>query len=176
MPELAPLITAADLIDRPDAAVVAEEVTAAIRDYCGWHVAPAWSETLELDGPGGRLLTLPSLYVTAVAAVTVDGVTVTDYEWSTRRGQLGRWAGWPTGFGSITVTLTHGHPVVPRIVVAAGRAMGKRELLNPKSLRSASALGYSEVYTVPATGEAYGVAPSKVEQAMLARFKLPPRP
>jgi hypothetical protein len=175
VPELAPLLTAADLPDLADATTVAEEVTAAIREHCGWHVAPAWAEVLELDGQGGTLLTLPTLRLTAVALVEVDGVAVTDYTWS-RRGQLRRWAGWPTGFRSVAVTVTHGYPEVPRIVVAAGRAAGKRELENPRKLRSASALGVSEVYTVPATGEPYGVSLSKVEQRMVARYKLPPRP
>ena len=39
----------------------------AVRRYCGWHVAPSITETLRLDGYGGRVLTLPSKHITAIA-------------------------------------------------------------------------------------------------------------
>ena len=86
-----------------------------IRDYCGWHIAPSLTETLTLDGPGRRTLLLPSLYVTAVDEVTVDGTAVpaTEFEWSDR-GMLRRRCGiWPDRWRGITVTLTHGYPAAP---------------------------------------------------------------
>lgn len=82
------------------------------RTYCRWHIAPTLTQTLTLDGRGGRLLALPSLHVVDVTAVTVDGVEVTDFEWSDN-GTLERCAGWPAKRRSIEVTLEHGHAACP---------------------------------------------------------------
>ena len=43
------------------AAMMAGAVSAAIRSYCGWHVAPIVEETMTLDYDGGGILTLPTL-------------------------------------------------------------------------------------------------------------------
>ena len=43
----------------------------AVRRHCGWHVAPSVTETLRVDGYGGRTLILPSKHVTAIASVIV---------------------------------------------------------------------------------------------------------
>ena len=56
-------------------------VSSAIRDWCGWHVAP----NLQCDyiGEGeGRLLVLPGMGVTAVDSLTINGVALTCYEWT----------------------------------------------------------------------------------------------
>ena len=37
---------------------------AAVRAYCGWHIAPSLSETLVLDGTGARAFILPTLHLT----------------------------------------------------------------------------------------------------------------
>lgn len=54
-------------------------VSSAIRDYCGWHVAPNLKCTFTGEGEG-RLLVLPAMAVSEVASVTVSGVAV-DCEW-----------------------------------------------------------------------------------------------
>ena len=55
--------------------------SAAIRDYCGWHVAPSLECTYTGDGEG-RLLVLPAMGVTDVSSLEVDSAAVTDYEWT----------------------------------------------------------------------------------------------
>lgn len=47
---------------------------AAIRRYCGWHVAPSVTRTIRLDGHGGDSLLLPSKHVTALSSLKLDGV------------------------------------------------------------------------------------------------------
>jgi len=68
-----------------DDAAIVRQTQAAIRRYCGWHIAPSITETITLDGDGSRHLWLPSLHVTAVTAVT-NGDTVldvsSDLDWS----------------------------------------------------------------------------------------------
>lgn len=172
---LALLITAADLEGVDNADEAARAATATVRSYCGWHVAPPLTETLELDGSRSSLLELPSLLVSAVSDVKVDGVTVTGYRWS-RAGLLRYDGGWGAGWRSVEVTFTHGHAATPEDVRVAAIAAARRELVNPDNLRSESGPGYSRVFTIPGTGEAYGVMLSKVEQALLSRYRVPPSP
>lgn len=56
-------------------------VSAAIRDYCGWHVAPNLQCTFTGEGEG-RLLVLPAMGVTAVSSLEVEGAAVDSYEWT----------------------------------------------------------------------------------------------
>lgn len=101
------------LIELPPDAVKAAE--AMVRAYCGWHIAPAVTETLTLDGKGGAILVLPSLRVTAITAVVADGVTLAAaaYSWS-QSGLVERvGADWPRKFRSVAVTLTHGYATCP---------------------------------------------------------------
>src|SRR5690242_16511608 len=47
---------------------------AAARRFCGWHVSPVIeADEVTLDGPGGRLLTLPTLRLDELTQITEDG-------------------------------------------------------------------------------------------------------
>jgi hypothetical protein len=88
-----------------DAALVA------VRRYVGWPVSPSRSETIVMDGPGGRVLSLPTLNLTAVASVTELGVAVdvSTLDRSQRKGMLTKQFGcWTGRDGAISVTMTHG--------------------------------------------------------------------
>lgn len=100
-----------------------DQAIGAIRDYCGWHVAPAVRQTLIVDGNGRRALLLDSLHVTEVHSVSEHGValTVDDptqqmvgvVEWS-RDGLLERNdRPWSTRRRAVVVELTHGYDEVP---------------------------------------------------------------
>lgn len=92
----------------------------AIRSYCGWHVAPVITETLVLDGKGGRVLLLPSKKVVALISVLNDGVDVTGkVKFSHRTGVLTLQSGWSCDVGSIEIELQHGHAVADVADVAA---------------------------------------------------------
>ena len=58
-------------------------VSAAIRNYCGWHVAPALPCRYVGHGEG-RLLMLPAMGVTEVGSLSIGGAAVdaTCYEWT----------------------------------------------------------------------------------------------
>ena len=86
---LAPLISVADFktatggrmvsSDERIAAVI-ESASQAIRDWCGWHVAP--NLACEWTGQGeGNLMLLPCFGVTEVESLSVDGREVLDFEW-----------------------------------------------------------------------------------------------
>lgn len=82
-----------------------------IREYCEWHVAPEVTETVTLDGPGGRLLLLPTQRVSDVIEVVNNGKTVTDPEWSA--SGMVRGSCWSSKFRGVSVTLTHGYEMWP---------------------------------------------------------------
>lgn len=67
--------------DESQKEAVLEAVSAAIRDWCGWHVSPNLECSYVGEGEG-RLLVLPGMGVTSVESLIVDGATVTDYEWT----------------------------------------------------------------------------------------------
>ena len=82
-----------------------------VRRWCGWHVTPAREDSVVIDGPGGRLLRLPTLKLLTLTAITEDGVAVnlTDLEWS-QTGVVRKTTGefWTSRLGGISVTMTHG--------------------------------------------------------------------
>lgn len=83
----------------------------AARRKCGWHVHLVADELVTLDGPGGRLLTLPTLRLVELTEITEDGaaLTVADLEVS-KRGMVRKPVGscWTERFGGLVVKMTHG--------------------------------------------------------------------
>ena len=89
---------------------------AEVRRWCGWHVTPEREDILTIDGPGGRLLRLPTLNLVELGAVTEEGseVDLADLEWS-RTGVVSKTSGvyWTSRLGGIAVTMTHGFDDAP---------------------------------------------------------------
>ena len=116
MPELTPLAVERYTLGRlPEAEEETERLLAAglaaARRFCGWHVAPSNVSTVTLDGPGDRLLVLPTLRLSALTSIK-DGdveLTAADVHWSPR-GLLRKKDGgyWSSEFGAIEVVMTHG--------------------------------------------------------------------
>ena len=110
-----------------------------VRNYCQWHVTPPITETLTLDGPGDWVLYLPSKFVTNIASIVEDGVTLnvsTDISWSQHGEVIKPTANalwnrvWSSKFRSIVVTLTHGYAEPDaedwrRIVLAVAERMSQ---------------------------------------------------
>lgn len=141
--------------------------SATIRTYCGWQIDEA-TETLTVEGTPYPTLVLPTLHVTAVTAVTVDGVALDagSWEWSPD-GRLRRPQGWGTSLAGVQVELTHGWAEVPADVVAVTCSIALRGWLNPASNAGESLAGASDSYET-------GLAP--LERLILDRYRLEPRP
>ena len=110
---------------------------AAAQRYCGWIVTPPATVTVTLDGPGGRVLSLPSLYVTDVSSVVEDGVDldVSDLLVSPT-GLVRKKSGacWSSDLAAIEVTMTHGFDSAPDFDAAveqAAAAMLSRADMHP---------------------------------------------
>lgn len=122
---LAPLATIADLtamgvtIDPAEEATLGTFLTvasAAVRDAAGTAISSTVS-TVTVEGGGSQWLTLPGAPVTAVQAVALDGVPLTD--WKLSSGRLWRSQGWSgyAGPSAVSVSYTHGLPEVPADII-----------------------------------------------------------
>lgn len=88
---------------------------AAARRHCGWHVSPVIDdEQITLDGPGGRLLALPTLRLDGdgVTEIVEDGTAldISNLEVS-KKGMVRKRSGafWTRRFSGLVVTMTHGY-------------------------------------------------------------------
>ena len=151
-----------------------DAATQAIRDYCGWHVAPVIDATLTLDGTGTDTVLLPSRRVVDVTEVKVGGVAqdADRFEWSAD-GLLRRRHGcWPDRYRILTVGLEHGfdHDTVLSTVVASIVA---RIRMDPSGMLAAQSAGTQRVSFGgrQATGGG-GVGLLATEKELLAPYKL----
>jgi hypothetical protein len=85
----------------------------AARRYCGWHVTPVQTDTgVALDGPGGRVLSLPTLQLVELTAVSEDGITLdVDDLYVSSAGLVRKKSGchWSCRYGGVVVTMEHGY-------------------------------------------------------------------
>lgn len=98
-------------------------VDAFVRGYCRWHVAPSVDETVVVVGVGSGAVLLPTLMLTDVAAVRVDGVAVSldSVRW-TPHGVLYRDAGFAVG-SVVAADITHGFAECPADVREVGERL-----------------------------------------------------
>lgn len=112
-PDDLPAVTRARYRDDDAAQAAIDAVLAAARRWCGWHVSPvSEDDELDLDGPGGHVLSLPTLNLISVSAVTELGVSldVSTLDKSRRKGTLTkRYGCWTRRDGAIIATVTHGY-------------------------------------------------------------------
>lgn len=93
------------------------ERLAAARRYCGWHVTPVRADDqLTLDGPGGRLLRLPTMQLGELVEVTENGVALDVADlYVSPLGMVTKKSGacWANNLGAIVVKMTHGYDTAP---------------------------------------------------------------
>lgn len=151
-------------------------VTAMIRRWAGWHIAPSRTETITLDGDGGRELDLPSKYVTAISSISENGSDPLDesaYSWS----QLGLvWLRdrqlWTRRLGGISVNLTHGYATVPADLTQVTLAILTRQITSPLGVVREQTLSASVTWSQVAPGVAGGLALLPHEMALLEPFRI----
>lgn len=143
---------------------------AAARRFCGWHVAPSSSTTVTLDGPGGRILALPTLKLSLLTSITEDGSAIApaDVFWSPR-GMLQKKSGayWSCNFGSIVVVMTHGFDDAADFNAAVLSWIDRSSL--------ASAGGRARVigpFQYDTEAMAAGSAFSEIERSLLEQYRL----
>ena len=157
----------------PNAALEAAE--AAVRAYCGWHVAPVKAETVKVDATAGIAL-VPSLRVVSVDSVTVNGVTASGYQWR-EHGVIRDLRGYCDG--EVLVSMTHGFDVdspVAEVLRSTILAVAARAQVSPTGVVRAQVGQISETYSQTGSNQAGGVSLLDGEKAALDAYRLPPRP
>jgi hypothetical protein len=125
----------------------------------GYDLNPVSTETVTVTGTYEEVLTLPRYPVTAVSAVSVNGVALAAGGWSvTTKGRLsvlgsapGYWGG-PTS--TVTVTYSHGQAVEsPLVLLIADLVASRLADAGRQGVRSMSvdSDAYSEAYGPPNT-------------------------
>lgn len=169
-----------------------EAVSDAIRDECGWHIAPVQTDALmTVDGSGGYIQNLPTLHLTAVSSVVEEGTAQTigngGVDWS-ERGQLSKgprspWSSlWTRKLRGVAATVTHGYAECPAAVALVLAAVVQRSLPTattgavPVGVQSETKGPFSITYTSPKDeprGAAAGYL-TAADKAALERYALPP--
>ena len=147
---------------------------AAARTYCGWHVTPVMADVeLTLDGPGDRLLVLPTLKLTELSEVSEDGVelNLAELHWSAR-GLIAKRGGtyWSSLFGSIVVVFSHGYSSAPDFESVVLSAIDRGGFSSESGPRVIGPFQYTDALA-PA-----GSAFTGMERMVLDRYSLERRP
>jgi len=116
MPELAhsdlPAGTLALFAGTGDAQAAIDTALVAARRYCGWHVSPVRTDVeVTVDGPGGQVLSLPTLNLLSINEVDDDGIMLAGDDLRVSRlGLVRKRSGgcWTSAYGSVTAVITHG--------------------------------------------------------------------
>ena len=151
-----------------------QAATQAIRDYCGWHVAPVIETTLTLDGTGTDTVLLPSRRVIDVLSVKALGVELeaAAYEWSSD-GLLRRRRGcWPDRYRALTVELEHGFEDAS-ILATVVDSIVARIRMDPSGMLASQSAGTQRVsFGGRLASGGGGVGLLGTEKELLAPYKL----
>lgn len=140
---------------------------AAVRAWCGWHIAPSQTETVKVESPGGRTLLLPSLHVTDVIEIrNEESSSVAGYRWR----ENGVVRGWWACEEQYEVDLTHGYDSMPIELQGIVEQLDGAGIGRTPSSRSAGPFSESYGATTDLESQPFSV------RAVIARYALPPRP
>lgn len=141
--------------------------SAAIRSFCGWHVAPALDCSITLDGEAGDVW-LPTCALNSVASATVDGSEV-EVAGHNRRGRV-RLASKTCGLGNVTIDYNAGFDggVAPDLVSVVAKRVVAEVALTTYGVASETAGGVSISYSGTALSDSGGTyLPDDVRQALM---------
>lgn len=172
------LVTGDDTITDVAADLYLGAASKAIRRFCGWVIAPSQAETFTVDGSGARALLLPTLYLTDVTSLTVDGVAVDleaevpTFEWS-QKGMLWTSGAWSGHYRAIVAEVVHGLEELPEDLRLLAATVAGRAYLDPAMTITAESAGGMSVSYGPTAGS---IALLAHEEDALAEWVLGPRP
>lgn len=156
-------------------------VSRSIRRRAGWHIFPVVTDhTLVLDGPGGDVLSLPTLKLVKLTTLT-DAGTVIDVnpgassgvDVSRETGLVKKVGGgaWTSRYGQIIVTMDHGEEEVPDLANLCIK-LAARGLASPMGATREQAGSLSVNWSMTTQGVAAGIVPSADERALMDSYVL----
>lgn len=164
-----------------DTDTLIEWASSEVRSYCGWHIAPSLSETITRDSDGGKVLFLPTMYLTDITELTIDGDEVDDIDaavsWS-EFGLVRRTSGqcWPDAYRSVTLKITHGYQDTPGEIAKVCVALAKRGPAAFNFAKSETAGAVSRTYGADLLGGFAASGFTLEEERILDRYRVRNRP
>lgn len=154
-------------------------VSRSIRNRAGWHITPlVTGHVLELDGPGGGVLSLPSMKIKTITSITDDGTVLdptpgADLRVSKDTGLVKKRSGghWSGEYGAIAVTMDHGHETAEDLSLMC-MALVARALASPMGATREQAGALSVNWGMTTQGVAGGIVPSAGELAIMDHYRL----
>ena len=149
-------------------AQVIDGVSQAVRDWCGWHVAPSLPCRF-VASPHGRVIELPCMGVTAVDSVTKDDCAL-QFEW---RGEgLVRLMHPEYGWRSVEVEFVAGYAAPSALAMAVAQIV-ENKLVAAPGVREEHAGQVGISYNQTASGVSGGVRLLESDYALLAAYRIP---
>lgn len=145
--------------------------TAAIRNYCGWHIAPVVTEVLTVNGSGSTSLVLPTLRIADITSVEEDGqvLDADAYEWSAD-GWLRKHC-WTRRLRGVKVSLSHGYDDCPGEIEALIKSLAANSGV---PVRAASVtIGPFSASGITEQGMAGPIAIGAYEAGILNKYRRP---
>ena len=161
-------------IERAERAI--ESASAAVRSYCGWHVAPALECTASAGGPG-KLICLPTLALRSVESVTELGRELSDGEYEWREDGILRRAcfrQWPSQWKSVEARFVSGFDpeAVDELSQIVTQIVANCLAASP-GVRSEQAGDVSVTFNSTGSGISGGVSLTERDRMMLEPYRLP---
>ena len=147
--------------------------SAAIRNHCGWHVAPILGCTARLSACG-RVARIPAMMVTSIESVTEDGRQLAEGQYEARADGLLRrscFRNWTRRWEGVEVAYEAGFApdAVPDIAQACIH-LAEAALAAPAGVASESAGGVSISYSTASASVAAAMTPAIMDA--LAPYRL----
>lgn len=171
-------MTGATFEDTSRVEAVLAAASAAVRGFCGWHVAPVLTCVARVTGDG-RMLSLPTVALEGVTSIEIDGGSVsTDLvEWLDGGLVRLRCGHWPRTWGGVTVTYEAGVDLSQCPDLAAVVAqIAANAMAGAPGVQSERAGEVSITYNATSYGVAGGVTLLARDRALLEPWRLPPVP
>lgn len=156
-------------------------------DICQWHIYPSITETRTVTVQPDGTIMLPSLYVTDVQSVTLDGLALDPSTYQVyqcgyiRRytQQYFQWPLWPLDSEQrfreypselarhAVVTFTHGYPTIPVAVNAVALELASRAMEMPSGVATELGAGPNTIKLGP-----LGIVPTDEQRRRLGPYTL----
>jgi hypothetical protein len=178
--ELEPFASAQDMEDRTEGVIPSSRpfldvaltaASEAIRNHCGWHIAPVVEQVQYAGGRGTVFLSTRRL--TALLSVVNDGAVldVGSVDFDEDTGQVfGRC--WSTRRRGLVITYTHGLDDVPAFIKDLTLQVAARALGSPLGVVREQSLASSITWATTAAGVAGGTVLMEHEQELLAAYRV----
>jgi hypothetical protein len=152
-------------------------VSRSIRRRAGWHIFPlVTAHTLVLDGPGGAVLSLPTLKLVTLTSLTDDGTVIdpsAGVRVSRETGLVKKRDGghWSPHYGAITVVMDHGEEEVPDLANLTLK-LAARGLASPMGATREQAGALSVNWSMTTQGVTGGIVPTADERTLMDSYVL----